>query len=312
MITQTVTAPLRICLAGEQLDWLGGLSACVAVDQSTKIEIGPRTTSDTNIELGEYRALFADLANLVSHPDENFNVSCQLLSNPHAGVGLASSSAIAIAISYALHRATGKSHEASQIAAAETAYSAEYKIGRGGGMDHQSIVSGGYVLTEGRDGELSPVLSRRAPEPGDLHYLLVDSSIPKRSDSVIAEIRAAHAQGDPAVTRYIDRGTTVASEIWRALTIGDHQTVFTAINEAHAELSTLPGVTSPPMERLRRDALAFGLPAVKICGSGGGGYFIAPVEPAEASTTLAAFRSAFPTLRAHLVSPASNGVRYVE
>lgn len=304
MLTPVVKAPLRICLAGEHLDWLGGRSVCVAINRTVDLRMVDTSGAGTDVDLGLYRELFTKSAPAVVIPERG--PACELLTNPHPGSGLASSSAVALGIATALRIASGED----VAGAIEQAFTYEYALDHGGGMDHQAITLGGYVLTTGRDGALPQVLARRSPEPTDLAYLLIDSKIRKHSGSVLVGLRAAHARHDPVIDRYMARTDEVAGDLWRALTCGDLEQVCVEVNAAHEEMAALPGVTLPELERLRRDLLTFGLPAVKISGSGGGGCLVAPVRSAEVVSTAAAISAEFSAVEITATAPNPVGVEY--
>jgi mevalonate kinase len=231
-----------------------------------------------------------------------------LVANPFPGIGLASSSAVAVALSFGLEVVLRGS--SSKNSAAHYGFSYEHQIGGGGGMDHQAIALGGLVLTAGTYGRLPSVEARHSISGDDICFLLIDSQLPKRSDSVLAGLRRSTHTHLSIFDRYLSEASYISTEIERALLTFRLNDVHLGINAAHEALSLLPGVISPQLNELRQIVLAAGVPSVKLCGSGPGGALISVLPRQDGEETAARLRQRISGLNVSVASPDMNGVEF--
>jgi D-glycero-alpha-D-manno-heptose-7-phosphate kinase len=89
-----------------------------------------------------------------------------------------------------------------------------------------------------------------------------------------------------------DRIVQAASGLREALAAGDWNGIVRHINmEWDARKMLAPGVTTPAIDTLMRDAFAAGARAAKVCGAGGGGCLFCLAEPADVPAVRSALAS---------------------
>jgi len=257
---------VRVCLAGENLDWIGQRSTCVAVALPTRVR-GVATAP-----AGGYEPL-QDLTwdHVSSSIDETHRpaptVSIEQSAPPASG--LATSSALTMCLLQVQCElvSAGSLPRADVI---QLAYELERRVTRGGGMDHLCIGLGGVLLFDGRDHGLPEIIDR-ACWPEDWHFVVVDSGIPKHTPTRIADVRRRLAARDPALFRYIELADRCAANIWEA--IGDRRLneVCELLDDAHGTMRDHQGSSTRHLERLRSALLDGGCAGVKLTGAGGGG-----------------------------------------
>jgi mevalonate kinase len=274
-------APVRVCLAGENLDWIGKRSTCVAVALPTRVR-GAATAPACGPE---------PLQNLTwDHISSSINetqrpppaVSIEQ-SAPPAG-GLATSSALTMCLLQAQRELVG-AEPLPRGDIIQLAYELERRVTNGGGMDQLCIGRGGALLLDGRNHGLPKVIDR-ACWPEDWCFVVVDSGIPKHSPTRIADVRRRLAVGDPALLRYIELADRSAASIWRA--IGDRRLdqISELLDDTHGTMRDHQRSSTRHLERLRSVLLDSGCTGVKLTGAGGGGALFT-ISTKEAAPGLA-------------------------
>jgi len=276
----TVDAATRACLSGEDLDWLGYRSVCVALDLSTVLEIGDRHGESDDgflpLELGHatlQEEVWQFLTKRFSVPARRPPEVRARWSAPVAG-GLSSSTSLTIALFRAFLEYLGRRDEVSADTIARWALEVELPFDGGGGMDHLSIVQGGCILTVGRDGEL-PELKAWEPLPEGWAILVLDSGVKKSTLEHTSSVRSQVAANDPSLKRYIDLCDEASAQVWSGIARQSLPEVWSGMSAAHNAMRDIQNMSTPFLEALRRTALDSVGIAFKISGSGGGGALVA-------------------------------------
>lgn len=291
------SAPLRVCLCGEDLDWLG--FRCVAA--AVRIWLTVSLADDGRQEFFDQRIL-ENIWELTAGPDRMISQPrplVKILQNIPLASGLGSSSAAALATAclyqYVRCAEVGPVRVgpgSGRTAAVQAAYEAERRVTNGGGMDHVAIADGGVMLLQGRRESVLPLVIERIASPGDLGLVIIDSRNTKVCGDHLAWARRRDGDRHPDQERYCRICDALAAEAWSAIVAHDWMRLAAAVNGAHEAMRDLQHMSTPFLETLREAALSAGFPGVKICGSGSGGCLVAVTRHADVANQIAAFRGA--------------------
>jgi galactokinase len=270
-------APVRVCLAGENLDWIGGRSTCVAVALLTRVR--RHGTSDVPgsgaLRNLTWRHISQSLGGLAhSAPPVSIEQAA-----PRAS-GLATSSALTMCLlQVQLENAAAEPLTRAEVI--QLAYELEREVAQGGGMDQLCIAHGGALLSDGNDRGLPRVLERRV-WPEGWSFLVVDSGIAKHSPTRIADIRKRLEARDPDLLRYVELADDYAASMWRAISDRRLDELCRLLDSAHCAMRDHQGSSTPEIERLRAVLLDSGCAGVKLTGAGGGGAIFTVCEADKA------------------------------
>jgi mevalonate kinase len=295
-MSMSFSAPVRVCLCGEDLDWLG--FRCVAA--AVRIYLTVSLASDNAAEFFDPRILdniweltAVGFSVAETRPPIKVNYDIPLAS------GLGSSSAAALATAYLYHdiqwgedglaEADRHIHRRSMIVAA---YEAERRVTNGGGMDHVAIAEGGVMLLQGTREPTLPSVVARISQPGDLALVVIDSRHAKISGSHLAWVRQRDAEHDADQAEYCQACDALAAEAWSAIVEHNWMRLGAAVNSAHEAMRDLQHMSTPHLEALRDAVLSAGFPGVKVSGSGSGGCLVAVTRRADVDDQVMAFRHA--------------------
>ncbi|GGN76592.1 hypothetical protein GCM10010112_48890 [Actinoplanes lobatus] len=276
--------PVRACLSGEDLDWLGGRALCVALDLRTTVSTSPPDDSG-----GEHTpwagAVWDFLRPRVEHlapAPTPVRVSSQA---PIAS-GLSSSTALIMAIFdvYAPH--------APRSDRVRWAYEFEFAFCNGGGMDQLAIDLGGVTCFEGRPTGL-PRVAGHVAFPGEWALIIVDSRSPKSTPDHIRNVRAQQQGKDPELAAYIRRCDVATDVAWAAIGRRDLRALGEAMTEAHRAMRDHQRMSTPLLEGLRALAGDAGGLAMKVTGAGGGGALVGVCRAEDAPSVAEAIRDAY-------------------
>jgi len=270
-VSDATATPVRICLSGEDLDWIGGRCCCVAVGLETSVDLHPMCPGSRHDSeyLDVVWAALLQRFHIASQPPPCLSVA----TSAPIGGGFSTSTSLVIALIRACLAYLGKP-PLPPLELARFAYDVEHGFSGGGGMDQLSIVLGGALLMEGRARGLPPVLDHVA-WPADFGLLLIDPSLPKSTPRHLAAVRTQLARSDPNLERYRVIATGCTDRAWRGLVDRDLAFLASAVNDAHAAMRDHQCMSTPEMERVRDVALGTGCAAVKLTGGGGGGCLFA-------------------------------------
>ncbi|GAA4609616.1 galactokinase [Actinoplanes octamycinicus] len=283
----TVSTNTRACLAGEDLDWLGHRSVCVAVDLPTRIRLchddvaEDRGVSRTANAVWRFLRQRGDRVP-VRRPSVTVDAEAPLAS------GLSSSSSLIIGLIRAFTAHLGL--PISDETLLSWSFDFEYAICHGGGMDQTAIIRGDAVLTGGRDGT-PPLLLGHAPFPAEWRLIVVDSALPKSTVGHLAEARRRHAAGDSGLARYVDRADHAAAAAWSAILAEDLPALVSEVDRAHEAMRDV-GMSHPVLESLRDLARREAGLSLKITGAGGGGAMVGVCHASQATAAATRIRAA--------------------
>lgn len=289
-----VSRPVRACLSGEDLDWIGGRSACVALDLLTTVEVNGSVTaqiaSDTALlewSRGIWRFLGQRIPGLAQDPPP-----VSVWSEAPLASGLASSTALILALFEAYIAGIAPTSPVPSEVIVQWAYEFEFAICNGGGMDHVAIARGGATLFNGRPNGL-PQLIDHVDFPAEWSLLVVDSGTPKSTPHHIRSVRAQYAASDPILAEYIERSDAASGSVWDAIRARHLRALTDAMTDAHRAMRDLQKMSTPLIEQLRCTARnAAGLP-LKISGAGGGGALIGVCATTDAAAIAESLRGAY-------------------
>lgn len=289
-----VSRPVRACLSGEDLDWIGGRSACVAIDLLTTVEVNGRVTaemaSDTTLfqwTQGIWRFLGQRIPGVAQDPPP-----VRVWSEAPSASGLATSTALIMGLFEAFVAVVPAAASVSSEVTVQWAYEFEFAICNGGGMDHLAIARGGATLFDGKPSGL-PDLIDHVDFPAEWSLVVVHSGTPKSTPHHIRSVRAQYAASDPVLADYVARSDAASGMVWEAIRAGDLRALTDAMTEAHHAMRDLQKMSTPLIEQLRSLARStVGLP-LKISGAGGGGAVIGVCPMTDAAAIAESLRATY-------------------
>lgn len=289
--TITASCPVRACLSGEDLDWVGGRSVCVALDLRTTVEVDPAASTGGRAPeewtTGVWSFLGRHVGGLPRRPPP-----VAVSSEAPSASGLSSSSALILALFQAFATAVPSARSIPRGTLVRWAYEYEFAFCHGGGMDQVAIALGGATLSAGRAAGLPEVLDH-ADFPPRWAVVVVDSRTPKSTPDHIRSVRAQHHAGDPALAEYAHRADAASALAWEAIRGRDLAALGTAMTAAHRAMRDVQGMSTPLLERLRATARrTTGLP-LKVSGAGGGGALVGVCPTGDAESLAGALREAY-------------------
>lgn len=301
MRSVTASAPGRICLAGEDLDWMVGPSVLAAISLRISATVsasvngsdclvlesgGPfsvkRVVPVTDIAcydghvLDYARAAVVALARTAVIPLEALHI--KISSEVPPAAGLSSSAAVIVAVLGALCGYYDVNLSREQICG--IGYSAEkHELGTGAGqMDFYSCALGGVIHID--SSTEPPRIIERLDLPPDLMPVIVDTRVRHSTKDSIAIKRERFARGDPDLSRYVDVTMTAVSKIRELLANGQstHELIGASILSCHRALSGYMRVSTDLIDRCVLASVAAGSVGAKLTGSGFGGCMFALVD----------------------------------
>jgi galactokinase len=329
-------APGRVNLIGEHTDYAGGLVLPVAVDRGVTLTCEPadrirlRSGADpAHVDLppggagpaegfGRYvAALAAELAGLGIPPA---GIEGHIEADLPVGAGLASSSALLVAVGLALLDVAGAALDPMVLADA-CRRAEERAVGVPCGIMDQAVA----ILAEPRHALLldcGTLVHRQVALPPGLGLIVVDSRTPRR----LAETGYAsrRAELERAVAGDLDETTSRRLRHFRAenarveeaaaaLERGDLEALGPILAAGHASLRDDYEVSTPELDLLVALALDAGAPAARMTGGGFGGAIVAlaPQErcPAIAAAVAESYRAATGRLTDPIVARSAAGAR---
>ena len=289
-----VSRHVRACLSGEDLDWMRGRSACVALDLLTTVEVNRSIMAEVGSGTalsewahGIWRFLEERIPGLAPGPPP-----VRVRSQAPLASGLASSTALILALFEAFVAEIATVAAVPSAVVVQWAYEFEFAICNGGGMDHLAIARGGATLFDGRPSGL-PELVDHVDFPAEWALIVVDSGTPKSTPHHIRSVRAQYAASDPVLAEYIERSDAASGQVWEAIQARHLRALTDAMTDAHRAMRDLQQMSTPLIEQLRSLARsAAGLP-LKISGAGGGGALVGVCPASDAAAIAEALRRAY-------------------
>ncbi|HTR35200.1 MAG TPA: hypothetical protein VMH80_04830 [Bryobacteraceae bacterium] len=196
-----------------------------------------------------------------------------------AGAGIAGSSALMIAVSGALSRLTGASHNLEALR--KIAQDVEAQIIRvpTGVQDYYPALYGGVSAIELEPGCIRRVAIAVDAEDFNQRIVLCYTGAPRDSGINNWEVTKAYIDGSRKVQRNIGQIAAIASAMRTALERADWPEVGRLIREewSHRRKNT-PRISTPAIDDLVKIARRAGATGGKVCGAGGGGCVFFLVE----------------------------------
>lgn len=321
MTTVTASAPGRVNLIGEHLDYNGGRCLPIGIDRRTRVAVAPSTQGQLTVSsaglgwaglpgeraegwagyvVGVLWALGLDVA-----------LDLEVTSDVPIGAGLSSSAALECATAVAVDHLLDLGKTRSELAAACIRAETEYVGAPTGGLDQTTVLratAGHALLLDFADGKAARVPWR--PEEQGLSLLVVDTRVAHENvESGYADRRAAceRAAGLLGVTflaqarpddlielpsELLRRARHVVGEQARvdafvaAVREGDWETAGRLMTASHASLRDDFEVSCEQLDAVVDTALAHGALGARMTGGGFGGSAIALV-PEHLVTTVA-------------------------
>jgi mevalonate kinase len=296
------SAPARICLAGEDLDWLGGASIQAAISlridyrcdwvvRPTPFEVvssgtlaGAATAADAWSVPTPWARLPAVCATFGRDRDDPlWPRKVTITSTIPPGAGLASSAALCTA---GVAAAVGPTEPLDLM---RQSWFAEHRLANRnvGPMDYVPSVLGGVSRVSCSESGIESLAVLGWPR--DARVLVVDTGIRRDTSDVIGRKVARSASGDASIARYVTRTADIVAELGSVLIADkpDLVEVGGLITRAHTSLRDDMGVSGPLAERCVDALLRGGAVGAKITGSGEGGCVFGLFHEADAELAMA-------------------------
>ncbi|MEV7551441.1 galactokinase family protein [Amycolatopsis sp. NPDC089917] len=292
------SAPGRICLAGEDLDWLGGAPIQAALDLRIRcaLSLSPRATAfevrAAGTLIGRARAVdvwtagdrpWAELARIAvtfhhDRGDELWPSALDIVSEVPPGAGLASSAALCVAA-----LAVSADASSSEDRIAEGLVVERRLAGRDvGPMDYVPCVVGGVVQVACDDGAIRSI--DRLGWPEGLAVVVLDTRRARDTSEVIRWKRARSQAGDPAIAAYVRRTSEVVDALSVLLSSGapDVAAIGELLDMAQSSLRDDMGVSDDVTDSCVDALKRHGALGAKITGTGKGGCVFGVFREADA------------------------------
>ncbi|MDR2063582.1 MAG: hypothetical protein LBQ02_02205 [Candidatus Nomurabacteria bacterium] len=291
METATAFAPGRICLAGEDLDWIGGSCILCAIDLGTNVEVSASkqphvfeiiALGSVNSRLllpdnrvGCYSLHILDYVNASVKVLRDFGVNVEsvtikISSNLPSKAGLASSAALTVAVIKALCSYSKIALSSLQIAhLAFLVEKDELKTGAGQ-MDQYSCAVGGLIYID--CGTIPPLNLEKIPVVKS-NIMIVDTLTPRNTSDIIRHKRERFVNNDPSFLKYVNKTKILVDEMHSELISGrpDIKLLGRLLNQCHQTLRDDMKVSTDTIEKCVSILLNNGAFGVKITGTGAGG-----------------------------------------
>jgi mevalonate kinase len=296
------SAPGRICLVGESLDWMiRGESVVAAVPLRTTVTVGtsrhggpvtlrsghpmrltrPLPTSALSTYAGDPLDLLQATVKVTAHECRPMlpGALVESTSTVPIGAGVSSSAAVTVAAAAAL-LALGMGSLPDRREVSRRAFAAETEELRSGAgwMDFLSVAYGGVCAIRPGEYWQGPTVTRFADELG-VPVVLVDTRERRATSRALTDKRNRYACGESDIMLYAKSAPLLVTELLSALTepIIDYGHVGSIISEAHALLRDRVRCSTPLIEECVSRCLRAGAYGAKLTGSGHGGCMFALV-----------------------------------
>jgi galactokinase len=313
-VAATASAPGRLCLAGESLDWMtGGTSVTAAIPLRTRVTAWRARGSDalalssgaplyrTRLVPASRAAAAVYDADVLDHMQAAVRVTLHdaeaiagvvltASTDLPVGAGASSSAALTLAAVAALAALeTGTVPGAAEACGlARQAEAGELRTGAGW-MDFLACAYGGVARIEAGD---PPAAERIAPSLR-LPLVLIDTRERRTTAAVLASKRDRYRSREPAMLDYVAGTTAIVAELAAELQRPrpDYREAGRLITAAHALLRDKALCSTPLIEECARRVRAAGAYGAKLSGSGHGGCLFALVPDDAVGSVLASLDS---------------------
>lgn len=293
------SSPGRVCLAGEDLDWMVGPSILAAVNLRLDITVRPHSGRPSHVLAADHtgRTHEIDLHVADTNLSEPFAyiaagariTACQTRDTVQSarvdvrsaipmGAGISSSAAVVNATIAALSRFWGLSLGRSEICA--LAYRVENDMLRTGAgqMDFYGCALGGVIYLDSSNNPPSPVEHLRLPS--NARIVIVDTRTPRRTRDVTEAKAERWRTREKAIVRYVERVSEAVAQMSHLFGGGQPslQSVGRLVNTCQNALRDDLGVSTELIDRCVDACVNAGAAGAKLSGAGMGGCMFALVE----------------------------------
>jgi D-glycero-alpha-D-manno-heptose-7-phosphate kinase len=196
------------------------------------------------------------------------------------GAGLGGSSSLLVAVLGALATFVGRPLEPLALRLLAQDLEAWLLRGPTGYQDYYPPLLGGCLRLEGRPGGVLVEPMRVDLSRLSARLRLVYTGAPHDSGLTNWGTLRAYLDGEEPTVRALHAIADCARDVHDALARGDLDAALRAVvDEGAVRLRLAPGVSTPAIEALDRDARAAGAWGTKICGAGGGGCVMVVLPP---------------------------------
>ena len=305
----SASAPGRICLAGESLDWMtGGPSITAAIPQRVCVTAfrsphtsnlalvsGPplsriRLVPPSSVAMSAYAGDELDhmqAAARATVPNSAALEGVVLVASADlpVGAGLSSSAALTLAVAASLATLCDGTLPGTEAlcSIAHHAESTELHTGAGW-MDFLACAYGGISRIQASD----PPQADRIAGSLAVPVVLIDTGQRRTTTAVLAGQRERYRARTPAIRRYVTGTTELVNsmvDVLRSPT-PDYREVGELLNAAHVLLRDQMSCSTPLIEACISRVLAAGAYGAKLTGSGHGGCLFAVVPDGRADWVL--------------------------
>jgi len=293
------SAPGRVCLAGEDIDWISGPSFLSAVELRTFVQIERLSLDIQKVifssgdplhfvheialeKIGSYTGHKSDYLNAALNVIKNFGVKIppvqlNVKSDIPANAGLSSSAAVLVATIAALSQFFGIKVSVSEICnLAYVAESGELRTGVGQ-MDLYSCGLGGLMYLDSSTNPPSSI--EKYDFPTELRIVVVDTLSPRNTGNVISMKRERLNKADPLILSYIKYTEDAIQELRCVLKSSrDMKDIGRIISDCHSYLRNYMQVSTVLLDECVSRCVRNGAYGAKLTGTGMGGCMFALVD----------------------------------
>jgi len=315
-VSVTAHAPCRVDLAGGTLDiWPlylfhpGAVTVNFAVNILTRCRITALRGTEIRLKSIDTRrqdrftsfealcsarqAKHALAANLVRFfaPEGGFLLETN--SESPAGAGISGSSALMIATTAALAAYTGRQLGREEVRVIAQNVEAQLIKVPTGCQDYYPALYGNVSAIHLEPDGIHHERIRVPAEDIEARFVLAYTGAPRQSGINNWEVFKAHIDGDTQVFRNFDDIARIAQAMHDALVTANWQGVGRLLREEwELRRTNAPGISTPLIDKLIREAQRNGARAAKVCGAGGGGCVVFFCDPDAHARVTRAVRSA--------------------
>lgn len=311
----SASAPGRVCLAGESLDWMtGGDSITAAISLRTTVTVRTNAASSSalrlsagvpihlrrSVELDALTRYHGDQLDLlqatvaVQARDVGELLSGAVIESRTrmpVGAGVSSSAALALAATAALTHLTGHPGLGRILADAHAAEVEQIRSGAGW-MDFLACAHGGLLRISSSNE--TPAVHHLGDEIGAA-LVLIDTQQERKTARTLTDKRERWARHDPDLIDYARRMPRIVDQLTSELHSSpvDPEAIGALLDRAHALLRERIGCSTDLIEECITRARAAGAYGAKLSGSGYGGCLIG-IAPYRAIESIQAALSTLP------------------
>ncbi len=311
----SASAPGRVCLAGESLDWMtGGDSITAAISLRTTVTVRTHAASTSGlrlaagtpihmrrtIELGALTDYHGDQLDLLQATvavqaeavaDLLHGAVIESTTRMPVGAGVSSSAALALAATAVLTHLTGHPGLGRILADAHAAEVGQIHSGAGW-MDFLACAHGGMLRIS--SSAETPAVHHLGDEIGAA-LVLIDTQQERKTARTLTDKRERWARRDPDLLDYAKRMPRIVDELTAELHRSpvDPEVIGKLLDAAHVLLRERIGCSTDLIEECISRARSAGAYGAKLSGSGYGGCLIG-IAPYRAIESIEAALSTLP------------------